>query len=481
MLYRGIIWELLNLNKWNSMSLNKKYNILIVDDNVKNIQLAANVLKSTNLYSIFFATSGEDALEHLKVREHTLILLDINMPGLDGYKTASIIKKDLNFSKIPIIFLSANANKESIKKGFENGGEDYITKPFDEDELLHRVKTHVDLFLAKEKLQQEIHEASTLLEQYKIAVDAGSAVSKSDTDGNIIYVNDKFCELTKYSREELIGKNHNIFRSPDVGDEVYKDMWDTITSKKIWKGLIKNKAKDGTFYYIEAVIMPIVNYQGEIIEYISVRTDMTKEVMLTEDIIATQKEVISTLGELGETRSKETGDHVTRVSLFSEVLAKAYGCFKKNIELLKMASPMHDIGKVIVPDALLLKPSSLTADEFEIMKKHTTYGWEIFNKSSHELLQTAALIAHEHHEKWDGTGYPRGIRGEDIHILGRITAIADVFDALSHDRIYKKAWSIDETIKYIKEESGKSFEPKLVDLFLENIDEILKIKKQHNK
>ena len=140
---------------------------------------------------------------------------------------------------------------------------------------------------------------------------------------------------------------------------------------------------------------------------------------------------------------------------------------------------MHDIGKVIISDSILLKPGKLTDEEFEIMKKHTIYGWEIFNKSKHILLKTSALIAYEHHEKWDGTGYPRGLKEEEIHIFGRITSIADVFDALSHDRIYKKAWDSEEVIDFIKAQRGKSFEPKLVDLLLENMDGLIKIKEQH--
>ena len=461
--------------------MTKKHNILIVDDNTKNIQLAANVLKSTDLYNILFSTSGEKAIEQLKKKNYSLILLDINMPGLNGYETASIIKKDSTTKNIPIIFLSANANKDSIRKAFEHGGEDYITKPFDELELIHRVKTHVDLFNAKEKLLQEVNETRTLLEQYKFAVDASSSVSKADLDGNITYVNDKFCELSKYQREELIGKNHRMFRSPDVGDEVYQDMWGTITSKQTWNGLVKNIAKDGSNYYFEATIIPIVNYNNDIVEYISIRTDITKEMELQNDIVATQEEVLHTLGELGEWRSKETGDHVNRVSLFSELLARAYLCADEDIALLKMASPMHDIGKVIIPDAILLKPGKLTEEEFEIMKNHSTFGWEIFNKSKHKLLQAAALISYQHHEKWDGTGYPRGLSAENIHIFGRITAIADVFDALTNDRVYKKAWGIEESLEYIKSQKGTAFEPKLVDLLIENIDEILKIKNKYNK
>ena len=456
-------------------------NILIIDDNPKNIQLAASVLKSAASYNIFFATSGEKGVEQLQNKNYSLILLDINMPGLDGYETATIIKKNEKTNKIPIIFLSANANKESIRKGFEYGGADYVTKPFDKSELLHRVKTHVDLFLAKEELHKEVNDTKLLLKQYKVAVDVGSLVSKTDTKGIITYVNDKFCEVAKYSREELMGKNHNIVRSPDVSKNIFKNMWNTIQSKQIWNGLVKNRAKDGSAYFVEATIIPILDSDNEIIEYISMRTDITKEVELREDIVATQKEVLSTLGELGEWRSKETGDHVNRVALYSELLAREYGCSDTDTQLLKMASPMHDIGKVIIPDNILLKPGKLTDDEFKIMKDHTVYGWEIFHKSKHPLLQTAALIAHEHHEKWDGSGYPKGLKGLDIHMFGRITAIADVFDALSHERVYKKAWEMERVLEFLKAQSGKSFEPKLVDIFLKNIDAIIQIKHTYNK
>ena len=458
-----------------------KANILIIDDNAKNIQLAANVLKSTNLYNIFFAMSGEKGIEQLKHRDHSLILLDINMPGIDGYETATIIKNNPNTKHVPIIFLSANANKESVRKGFEHGGKDYLTKPFDDMELIHRVETHVELFESKRKLQSEVNDVNVLLEQYKIAVDVGALVSKTDTQGVITYVNDLFCEVSQYSREELLGKNHNLVRSPDVSKSIYKHMWSTIQNKKTWNGLIKNRAKDGSAYYVEATIIPLLNSENEIIEYISVRTDITKEIELREDIVATQKEVLHTLGELGEWRSKETGDHVNRVSLFSEILAREYGCPYDEVELLKMASPMHDIGKVVIPDSILLKPGKLTDGEFAHMKDHTVYGWEIFNKSKNELLQTAALIAHQHHEKWDGSGYPRGLKKEEIHIFGRITAIADVFDALSHDRVYKKAWSVEATLDFIKGEKGKAFEPKLVDILVDNLDEILRIKRQHSR
>ncbi|RLA68555.1 MAG: phosphohydrolase, partial [Epsilonproteobacteria bacterium] len=225
-----------------------KTDILIIDDNPKNIQLAANVLKSTNLYNIFFATSAQKGIDQLKKREFSLILLDINMPIMNGYEAAKIIKNDPNTSKIPILFLSANADQESINKGFEYGGADYITKPFQEVELTHRVKTHVELYISHKKLQGEVDESRILLEQYKQAMDAGLIVSKTDTKGIITYANDKFCDISQYSRQELIGHSHSIIRHPNTPSHLFKELWETVKQKQTWHGSLENRAKDGSSY-----------------------------------------------------------------------------------------------------------------------------------------------------------------------------------------------------------------------------------------
>ncbi len=458
-----------------------KANILIIDDNVKNIQLAANVLKETGLFNIFFATSGHAGLEQLQKKEFTLILLDINMPQMDGYQTADLINKDPRTQNIPIIYLSANADHESINKGFEHHGQDYITKPFQQYELIHRVKTHVELFLAKKELQSKVIESNVLLEQYKEAIDTSSLVSKTDTNGIITYVNEPFCKISQYSQEELLGKSHSIVRHQDESPKTYKEMWGTITQKKTWKGNIHNRAKDGSSYFVDATIIPIVNQHDEIIEYISVRHDISKQILAQEEIRSSQEEILYTLGEMGELRSQETGDHVNRVALYSELIAKYYGLDKEEYQMLKMASPMHDIGKIAISDSILLKPGKLDNDEFSQMKEHASIGYELFKKSSHKMLQMAASISHEHHEKWNGTGYPRGLKEEEISICGRITAVADVFDALSHDRVYKKAWPLDEVMEFMTKESGISFEPKLIDILVEHIDEIVEIKEKYKK
>ena len=199
---------------------------------------------------------------------------------------------------------------------------------------------------------------------------------------------------------------------------------------------------------------------------------------LSKEIQDTQKEVVFTMGAIGETRSKETGNHVKRVAEYSKILALAYGLTQEEAELLKQASPMHDIGKVAIPDDILKKPGRFTKSEREIMNTHAELGYEMIKHSNRPLLKAAATVAYEHHEKWDGTGYPRGLKGEEIHIYGRITALADVFDALGSDRVYKKAWDDEKIFKLIKDERGKHFDPKLVDIFFENLDDILEVREK---
>ncbi|MGB5793189.1 HD-GYP domain-containing protein, partial [Poseidonibacter sp.] len=200
---------------------------------------------------------------------------------------------------------------------------------------------------------------------------------------------------------------------------------------------------------------------------------------LNEEIVNTQKEVIFTMGAIGESRSKETGNHVKRVAEYSKLLAIKYGLDERTSELLKEASPMHDIGKVGIPDAILKKPGQLFGQEWKIMKTHAQLGYEMLKHSKREILKTAAIVAYEHHEKWDGSGYPRGLKGEDIHIYGRITAVADVFDALGSDRCYKKAWPLVEIKQFFIENKGIHFDPDLVDVFFENLDEFLLIRKKY--
>ena len=197
---------------------------------------------------------------------------------------------------------------------------------------------------------------------------------------------------------------------------------------------------------------------------------------LTVEIEETQREVVFTMGSIAERRSKETGNHVKRVALYSELFAIKYGLSQEQTQMLKEASPMHDIGKVAIPDNILNKPAKFTNEEFDIMKTHAILGYEMLKGSQRPLLQLASIVAYQHHERWDGNGYPQKLKGTNIDINGRITAIADVFDALGSSRVYKSAWSDDDIFEYFRDQKGKHFDPKLVDIFFDNLDEFLEIR-----
>lgn len=342
----------------------KRFKILIVDDVPKNIQVIANLLGDEE-YDISYATNGQQALGQLDESRFDLVLLDIMMPGMDGYDVCRQIKSRQFENEIPIIFITAKTDEDSLIEAFEAGGQDYITKPFNAAELMARVKTHLKL--------------------------------KAFEDSQQVVIDNALAEL-------------------------------------------KN---------------------------------------LNKEIIETQKEVIFTMGSIGETRSKETGLHVKRVAEYSRLLAGMSGLNEMEADIIAMASPMHDIGKVGIPDSILNKKGRLTKDEFEVMKTHAVIGYDMLKHSDRPLMRTAAIIALEHHEKWDGTGYPEATSGNDIHIYGRITALADVFDALGSDRCYKKAWEDEKIFALLKEQSGKHFDPTLISVFFENIDQFFKVRSEY--
>ncbi len=551
------------------------------------------------------AVDGKDGLLKYKQHNPDIILTDIRMPIMDGIEMSKIIRKDN--PNIPIILSSAFSDSEYFLEAIHMGISDYILKPIDLGKLFKTLEKVSDSIV----LKKEFEEKEQLLAQYKDVVDASSIVSKTNKKGHITYVNDSFVKISGYTKEELIGQNHNLVRHPDMTEATFKDLWQTLLNKKRWQGIVKNLAKDGSVYIVDSTIIPILDTDDNIVEFISIRTDitqtelqkenlkhnldtsskfidefenaitkhtlfcrtsvdavismtsekfdevlgykegeledtkyvnlvkrqknykvhekylertmknakvfkglvthlskdnrvvyldssyipivgldgkvlevfcffvdMTQSIKLNDEILATQREVISTMGAIGETRSKETGSHVRRVAEYSKLLALKIGLSEEEAEELKMASPMHDIGKVAIPDSILNKPAKLTKEEFEIMKTHAQLGYEMLGHSHQKLLRSAAIVASQHHERWDGNGYPYKLSGEDIHIYGRITAIVDVFDALGHDRVYKKAWKMEDILELFKNERGKQFDPTLVDLFMNNLDEFLAIKRR---
>jgi len=372
-------------------------------------------------------------------------------------------------------------------------------------ELEKKVAEEVEKNRLKDKellLQSELAKAE--LAKLLYSFDKNVIFSKTDLKGNITHASEAFCEISGYTSDELIGKPHSIVRHPDMDENIFKTLWETIKLGKKWQGEIKNRTKSGGYYWVLTKIEPEYNAKGELIGYSAVRHDITAQKKVEElknklesinthleqevndrvkDIIAldkeiqdTQREVVFTMGAIGESRSKETGNHVRRVAEYSKLLALQFGLSEEEAEMLKQASPMHDIGKVAIPDAILNKPGRFDEEERLIMNTHAQLGYDMLKHSNRPLLKMAATVAYEHHEKWDGSGYPNGLKGENIHIVGRITALADVFDALGSDRIYKKGWELERILNLFREERGKHFDPQLVDIFFDHLDDFLAIR-----
>ncbi|AXX95257.1 PAS domain S-box protein [Arcobacter ellisii] len=327
--------------------------------------------------------------------------------------------------------------------------------------------------------EDNLNHSIKLAKEYEKAIDISSILLRTNNFGEIIYVNDKFIELTQFSREELIGSDYKIFKHKDIKDSLFENLELLIDDKKIFNKILNNKSKNGDNYWINITIVQIKDDNNFTIEYMWIINDLTELFNLNEEIQSTQKEIIYKMGEIGETRSKETGNHVKRVAEYSKLLAILYGISENEANNLLIASPMHDIGKVGIPDSILKKPGKLTPDEFDFMKEHSIIGYNILKDSNRDILKTAAIVAKEHHERYDGTGYPFGLKGEEIHIYGRITAIADVFDALGSDRCYKKAWKDEEIFELLENEKGKQFDPFLVSLFLENKNLFIEIRNRY--
>lgn len=457
--------------------------VLYVEDEIQ-IRENTHLLLKKIFSDVQTAANGNQGLALYENGSFDLVITDILMPEMNGVSMIQKIK-ELTPSQ-PFIVTSACEDSSYLLDLINLGVVQFLLKPMKTDQIiriLHEVvrniynERKVEEFTSN--LKQELLHQTTLLEQYKEIVDISMIVTKTDSRGKIIYANESFCKTSGYGYDEIKFKGHNVLRHPDMSTEFYQDLWNTILSKNTWHGTIKNLKKDGSHYITDTTIKPILDEFGEIIDFISISYNVTELYDLNEEIWQTQHEMLSLLGEVGETRSEETGNHVRRVAKYSRLLGQFYGLNEEESKLIYSASPMHDIGKIGIPDRILLKPGKLEIDEYTIMKTHAKVGYEILKHSKRPLLQAASVIAHEHHEKWDGSGYPRALSGENIHIYGRITALADVFDALSCERVYKSAWPIEKIIEFILSESGKHFDPTLVDLLMDNIDSFIAISREY--
>lgn len=334
----------------------KKPSILAVDDTLENLDVIKGILGKDHM--IKAAVNGAMALKIVESQSVDIILLDIMMPGMDGYEVCRQLKANPKTKNIPVIFVSAKGETTDEAQGFALGGVDYITKPVSPPILRARVATHLALY------------------------------------------------------------NQNVVLEMEVAKR-------------------------------------------------------------TAELQRTRMEVIQRLGRAAEYRDNETGMHVIRVAKYCKTLALAHGLAEEHADQIMYASPMHDVGKIGISDNILLKPGKLTPEEFDVIKTHSKIGADILDGSDFELMKLASKIALSHHEKWDGSGYPNGLKGNEIPIEGRIVAICDVFDALSSSRPYKEPWSTEKVRSFINEQSGVHFDPQLVEAFNTAALEFLEILKTH--
>jgi len=350
-----------------SMEFRHTEHILIVDDEPINLKLLDKMLHVQGYQNLVLVDDPREAIERYKETRPDLILLDINMPHLDGYQVMEQLKALNDPLLPPIVILTAQHGKDYLLRALSAGARDFLTKPFDRNELMMRVRNLLDVQLA----HRMVHDQKNMLEEM-------------------------------------------------------------------------------------------------------VRTR-------TEELHRTRLQIVQRLGMAAEYRDEETGSHILRMSHACALLARAIGWSEAGCDLILNASPMHDIGKIGIPDNILLKPGKFEPHEWEIMKTHAAIGGKLLDGDDSELMRMAREIAVSHHEKWDGSGYPNGLAGEAIPQAGRIAALADVFDALTSVRPYKKAWPIEAAVAYIHENSGKHFDPKLVEAFLQVLPGILKIREHYSE
>lgn len=486
----------------------KKWKVLIVDDeeevhNVTKMALRRFTFDSKGIEFISAYSASEGIQLLIDNPDIAVILLDVVMEEENsGLTMAHYIRNDLHNQLVRIILRTGQpgqAPEHDVVVKYDIN--DYKEKTELTAQKLHTtlvttLRSFRDLSIIeinRRSLKQIIDSSASIFQLQSMTKFASGVLSQLvailHLNPNALYCHasgfaatknemDDFCVLAATGTyEPLIGAKFQ----QNIGVKVRQDIEATFRRKESLyfadRFVIYFCSKQGSenVIYLDGIAALSI-WDKDLIEVFCTNVSIAFDnIYLNEEVENTQKEILFTLGEIAEARSQETGHHVKRVAEIAKLLALRFGLSSEEAENLRLATPIHDVGKLAIPDCILNKPDKLTAEEFAVMKKHSPLGYEMLRKSKRPILKSGALIALQHHERYNGSGYPQGLAGEEIHIYGRIVALADVFDALGSERVYKKAWPLEAVLSYIREERGGHFDPKLVDLFIENLDDILQI------
>jgi len=422
--------------------------------------------KKIKLYSAF---SSEEAKRILsEVPDLAVAIIDIVMENDNsGIELVKYIREELKNNHIRIVIRTGQPGfappREIVSRYDIN---DYREKAELSSNglytmLVSRLREYrdiVELDVQKRLLERSVFYSSILLDSATAGYE-DLLYNVFDDFGKILGMNVNLKKVQGISFDDFFDKKPlNTKVSWEDGKSVEFYVRDAINSGKFLRAEF---SKQVNVHQAEIISIFLERFLSEINNYV-----------LSKDLIDTLYKVIYIISEVTETRSLETGEHVRRVGKLSRNLAHLLGYDGEYLEFIEIGSMLHDVGKIGIPDAILNKPSRLSDAEFEIMKGHTVIGYNILSIVEHPLFQLASNIALYHHENWDGTGYPKGLKGEDIPLEGRIVSLVDVYDALSFDRIYRPAWREDEVLKFIEENSGKKFDPKICEVFFDNYEDL---------
>lgn len=487
------------------------WKIAIIDDEEDIHTITKMALKRFSLdgkgLEFFDAYSAEEGKKLLQQdQDIALVFLDVVMETDDaGLEFARWLRQDLDNHFTRIVLRTGQPGQAPEEQVIV----DYDINDYKEKTELDRKKLFTTVFAALRAYRDivQVEEARKYQELYRAGlervIDSTSNVLEKRTlqhfftgllqqvmsllrinDDSLLVQLKGISAIYDKNDYQIIADTKNLDQEQQIDDEIISYLNKAVTAKKsiyeddVLVGYFPSQTGKVSLLYLKG-IGQINELDSALLEIFSGNVSLAFEnLLLNREIIETQEELIYRLGDAVESRSKEAANHIRRMSEVSFILGKAIGMSEEEAELLKQAAPMHDIGKIATPDSVLLKPGKLDAQEMEVMKRHPSIGYDILKGSSRPILASAAIISQQHHEKFDGTGYPDGLKGEDIHIYARIVAVADVFDALTHKRCYKDPWPIEQVIDFFKQASGKHLDPKIVDALLANIDKAVDINNQ---